>query len=475
MNEHFIDDYDEKHIVKSKLRAGGQGAVYRTENNSVLIKIATPKESDVGQTEDYEKLNSKYAKLRALPLLPKTNITLPGATLTNANGYVMRLLNDMDSFDDLFSPLRGSEYKEPNEWLGKIKESCTGDDAWIANFFAAYLATGGLRNRLTAFLYAACALAKIHAAGLVYCDVSAFNMFASKTERVNTAWLIDCDNLKFVGDGAGKGLYTPGYVAPEVYKGAPNDFYSDAFSFAISLFWSLTGEHPLVGKAVKAALAELDDPREVEDATFACAKDFAYIGDESGGNESLYGDNFESFLSAELKTLFKRTFGKRARLDKPLSRVTVAEWACALARSLDATTRCPNCGMDDYGEGSACSFCGARRGFISVKSFRQSEKPYWVFRREDWNGPIIVPMRVLRGFRSDDSASDTAFKLERKGDDLQISEISKPKNCGYKFTIRSGNEEKPLDFAGVEKAPFEIIAKGSGKRETKLEIDIICP
>ena len=55
--------------------------------------------------------------------------------------------------------------KQANEYLGDKLQK--------------YIATGGMRKRLNAFLNASCVLSKIHASGLVYCDISEKNMFAS--------------------------------------------------------------------------------------------------------------------------------------------------------------------------------------------------------------------------------------------------------------------------------------------------------
>ena len=48
-----------------------------------------------------------------------------------------------------------------------------------------YIATGGMRKRLNAFLNASCVLSKIHASGLVYCDISEKNMFVSADPQIS--------------------------------------------------------------------------------------------------------------------------------------------------------------------------------------------------------------------------------------------------------------------------------------------------
>ena len=117
-----------------------------------------------------------------------------------------------------------------NAWLESIRK----ENEECARDFTQYIVSGGLRRRIEAYFKSAVVLSMLHASGLVYCDLSANNLFIS-TEDTNAVWLIDADNINFqsytVKNG---GYYTLGYAAPEILWGKGSTFYSDCYSFAVS-------------------------------------------------------------------------------------------------------------------------------------------------------------------------------------------------------------------------------------------------
>lgn len=188
--EIYVDTYGRSHVASKMLSSGGQGIVYSTEEPNVLLKLewnVNTKKIELDTSK-----NTKFDNIRVLPLIENTNITLPQTILKDAVGYTMKMLDGMISFDDAFN---GENYELPNnEWLNSIQQV----DKYWGDTFQKYIATGGIRKRLNAFLKVSCILSKIHASGLVYCDISGKNMFVSFDPQMSNVWLIDCDNLDFM-------------------------------------------------------------------------------------------------------------------------------------------------------------------------------------------------------------------------------------------------------------------------------------
>lgn len=429
----YVDTYGRSHVAWKELSSGGQGIVYRTEEPNTLLKLEwNPLTQEI--QKDTSK-NTKFDDIRILPLLEKTNLTLPQTILRDVAGYTMKLLDDMKSFEDVFSS-NGNEFPD-NHWLADIGES----DLDLELQFKIYISSGGLRKRLNAYLKAACVLAKIHASGFVYCDVSDKNMFVSSDPNKANVWLIDCDNLDYMKNTAKKGGWrTPGFGAPEVCQGKGNTMYSDVYSFAIALFWTLTTKHPFLGAAVEDALNEedfLDGPEE----DFACSRDFAWIGDrQDNSNVSNIGLPYSMFISEALTNYFQVTFNKDGRNNRQ-KRTTMPEWAYILARELDHTVRCHHCQMDYYGsENFTCPWCDSENQLIRVKSNKEIDKNHvkqWDFVHEQQNTYIDIPLRLLEGFCCD-HIDEKAFRLRYEGDEVEISDLSNQ----YDFSIISEAHEK---------------------------------
>ena len=302
----YVDTYGRSHVASKVLSSGGQGIVYLTEEPNVLLKlewnpITQEIEKDISN-------NEKFDTIRIFPMLEETNLTLPQTILKDVVGYTMKMLDGMVSFEEAFG---SDDYELPNnKWINSMREA--NED--LGNKLQKYIATGGMRKRLSAFLNASCVLAKIHASGLVYCDISGKNMFVSADPNKSNVWLIDCDNLNFMKDSMKKrdgGLHSPGYGAPEIYEDKGKTMYSDTFSFAIALFWELTMSHPFLGVAVYEMLDELDMLDTTEE-DYACKGAFAWVCDEEDDSNALAtGMPIEMFMNKSLFDKFKKTFSKR--------------------------------------------------------------------------------------------------------------------------------------------------------------------
>jgi len=417
----YVDTYGRSHVASKVLSSGGQGIVYLTEEPNVLLKLEWNP-----MTQEIEKdtsNNGKFDNIRILPMLENTNLTLPQTILRDVVGYTMKMLDGMVSFEKAFS---GDDYELPNnEWINSMKEA----NEYLGDRLQKYIATGGMRKRLNAFLNASCVLAKIHSSGLVYCDISEKNMFVSADPQMSHVWLIDCDNLSFMKESMKKrdgGLHSPGYGVPEIYEDKGKTMYSDAFSFAIALFWELTMSHPFMGFAASEMLDELD-MLDAPEEDYTCTGDFAWVCDEEDdSNRSFSGMPIEMFVNASLFEKFQKTFSETGRRNRQ-KRTTMPEWSYVLAKELDHTVRCKCCQMDYYGnEESVCPWCDVENSVIKVTAYKvvgEKKKFKWDFLREVSEGVINVPLRVLEGFDSN-HLDEKAFRITCLEDGIEIGDLS---------------------------------------------------
>lgn len=417
----YVDTYGRSHIASKVLSSGGQGIVYLTEEPNVLLKLEWNP-----MTQEIEKdtsNNDKFDDIRILPMLENTNLTLPQAILRDVVGYTMKMLDGMVSFEEAFS---GDDYELPdNEWINSTKKA----NEYLGDRLQKYIATGGMRKRLNAFLNVSCVLSKIHASGLVYCDISEKNMFVSAEPQLSHVWLIDCDNLSFMKESMKKrdgGLHSPGYGAPEIYEGKGKTMYSDAFSFAIALFWELTMSHPFMGFAASEMLDELD-MLDAPEEDYTCTGAFAWVCDEEDdSNRSFSGMPIEMFINASLFEKFQKTFSENGRRNRQ-KRTTMPEWTYVLAKELDHIVRCKCCQMDYYGnEESVCPWCDAENSIIKVSAYKvvgERKKFKWDFIHEISEGVINVPLRVLEGFNSN-HLDEKVFRITFIEDGIEIGDLS---------------------------------------------------
>lgn len=417
----YVDTYGRSHIASKVLSSGGQGIVYLTEEPNVLLKLEWNP-----MTQEIEKdtsNNDKFDDIRILPMLENTNLTLPQTILRDVVGYTMKMLDGMVSFEEAFS---GDDYELPdNEWINSTKKA----NEYLGDRLQKYIATGGMRKRLNAFLNVSCVLSKIHASGLVYCDISEKNMFVSAEPQLSHVWLIDCDNLSFMKESMKKrdgGLHSPGYGAPEIYEGKGKTMYSDAFSFAIALFWELTMSHPFMGFAASEMLDELD-MLDAPEEDYTCTGAFAWVCDEEDdSNRSFSGMPIEMFINASLFEKFQKTFSENGRRNRQ-KRTTMPEWTYVLAKELDHIVRCKCCQMDYYGnEESVCPWCDAENSIIKVSAYKvvgERKKFKWDFIHEISEGVINVPLRVLEGFNSN-HLDEKVFRITFIEDGIEIGDLS---------------------------------------------------
>lgn len=333
-----------------KLGEGGQGAVYRvSQDNDLAVKVT------------FSPAGNAAERVYLLPLPERINISTPISVLTGSGGYVMRLLGNMVPATGMIL-LQSDEPEKPPvpPHLVAMQE----DDA---RTLMAYATSGGIRKRLQVIARAGADLARLHAAGMYYGDISPSNLFfiPGKT-RHDTCW-IDPDNIAF--DSPAKlrpSFYTPGFGAPELLLGTGHcSSRTDNYSFAVLAHYMLTLNHPFMGKLTM----DDNDDWAAEDTTSeerAYRGEFPWIFDFSDSSNASCTPLIPALVMGwDLYHCLARTFGP-GRLT-PSRRCSIAEIAEAAARSADASLECPACHMSWLPETIAA---------VSDSRFYQPDCPY---------------------------------------------------------------------------------------------------
>ena len=394
MRKLYEDVYGYRHMIKKQIgKAGGQGAVFRTADSDLAVKLIHNSVKKSVSTDLSE--NQRYAELRLLPLPERINLTLPCAELKDAAGYVMTLLDDMQEFGDAFKS-DGTEKSMVNPWLKSMRDNIPDVEDFV-DFISEYISTGGVRRRFSVYLEAARVLAALHARGLVYCDFSERNCFVSTVPGNNTVWLIDADNLSFAETISKDAVCTNEYAAPEVIQKGLFSLWSDCYSFAISLFKNLMCIHPFMGDLAEQDLDKADFIDDIENRAFQ--GNFPWIfdrEDESNRTDAGLAEQRELIMPNQLFRLFDRTFsaiGRRKRKSRP----TMLEWFFTLAEVLDESVRCQYCGMDFDVSFGKCPWCDTVPHIIFLES-RKGKSALWKLAKEATDGSeLCVPARLIEG------------------------------------------------------------------------------
>lgn len=356
-------------LPSQTLGRGGQGVVYRVKDNPLLavkLLVRSFNENQFRSKDDayYESLR----KLELYPIDPQLHLALPWAYLEDYAGYVMPLLDDVQPVAKLLSltPQNLEEYLEIYQQIP-------------------------LRKRFEILLQLSSILANLHAQDLVFGDLSSNNVLVSKIQGQPQVWLIDVDNIRYMGEGTS--AHTADYAAPEFFapqaepsehsaaeqsqptysaqtynlpqEPSPvnaqtqttpsqiqtpgletnlcpqvpgNTVYTDAFSFAVLAFELLTLERPLTAT-------------DFEKDQNQCGK-WIYdpeIPESQMGNRELH----ELLITPELFYLFERTLSART----PETRAPLWLWHAALQRAADLTIECPECHLHYYATFDKCPFC----------------------------------------------------------------------------------------------------------------------
>jgi serine/threonine protein kinase len=390
----LADQYGYKHRLAGELARGGQGAVYRTADPDLAIK--QPLGGDGAPDHDSD-LAGRFASIRTLPLPRSVPVSLPLATLRDEPGYVMRLLSDMRSFGafELSADRRDELNSEaPPSWLAGVKDPST------AATLSYYTESGSTKRRLWALSRVAGILARLHASGLVYGDISPNNCFIGGGEQPDV-WLIDADNLRFELVDGGNAVYTPRYGAPEIVQARDRSRpRTDCWAFSVMAFETLALVHPFIGKKV------LDpdddgggwDAEPVVDGAPTDLDEQAYAGylpfvddDDDDSNPAISGLPRSLVATTEINTLFQETFC--AGRTRPWRRPAAAYWALELTRAHDQSLTCDSCRMSFYRTFQACPYCGdPRPGHVVART------GHWELVLPKGPAEITLPHRLFNPF-----------------------------------------------------------------------------
>ena len=457
-----IDTEKNKFNLLGEISRGGQGAVYKTQYGTVVLKLELAKGAFVAENP---KSHERFLSLRLLPIPANLNITLPMTILEKYSGYTMKMMDDMTSFKSFFS---GEVDNTPveNEWLEQIATA----NSELAMLFYKLIKRGGLRKFFQAYFYAARILAELHSSGLVYCDFSPNNVFIS-TDPINCiVWFIDADNLDFQENTSKQIIYTPGIGAPElcdneVRKGCT--FYSDCHAFAASMFQQFTGHNQFEGAAYEEKINECDS---LEEADYLRDRgDFAWVFDsEDNSNYWEGGEIFQNLIPEEVMELFDKTFG--AGLFKPFKRPSMAEWSYTLAKVTDKIIRCPECQMDRHGGIDSCTWCDCKHTVLEIKTRFEHEDYFWYFAHEIQSDEVIkITMRTVHGFRANE-IDDIAFNFKFSKNNLIIQKVSN------KFSAEFEDANTPrTESAGFETTEknFTIYCTDSENLTSVIELRVV--
>jgi serine/threonine protein kinase len=421
-----FDVYQNIHILAGELGGGGQGVVYRTRDPDIAVKLVTEAAADpttlkkiITDAANIEKLSKCFETVRLLPIPEGLPLAMPVAQLQKYAGYVMRLLDEMEPFGVFGFTYQHFDIKDADIPAWMVKAKLPPDTAKQLLY---YKNTGALRRRLEALSQAAAILARLHARGLVYCDVSHNNIFVSSisdtdSDNQTVVWFIDADNLRY--EGRQCPVTTPEYGVPEVMQGFMQELdvasscAADCYAFAILAFRTLTMLHPFLG----AAVIEEEENNENDDENpqmKAYSGLFPFIDDPDDDSNYAAGPPRELFLNSRLVSLFEQMFC--AGRQEPTARPPALIWAEALAAAADQTLVCPNCGMSYYYTEEVCPYCDVKKPPVFIaKAYRLGNDdgvaatPCWIFTRELTTRSIALPRRLFSGFTASDN---NAVELE---------------------------------------------------------------
>ena len=450
MSHQFEDVFEYNHITTTEIARGGQGAVFRTQNPNIAIKVELdPSGSEFSKDV---KQNDRLDEIRLLPISKRINITLPQVTLKEYAGYVMTLLDDMESFEKAFDYSFDDNCDYSNEWLDQFRESAPE----FVEVIAKYLKSGGRRRRLEAYLRVACMLSELHAAGLVYCDFSAKNAFISNVDGNNTVWLIDADNLNYQEKTRRFGFYTPGYGAPEVIRGKGCTFYSDSYAFAISFFWQLTGTHPFKGASMEC---DFDDDFADDKEELANTGGLPWIMDTEDTSNYIDARIQQNLvISNRLNRYFDRTFCRLGK-EKRQTRPTMFEWSEVIAKELDLSVKCKCCEMDYDSSNYKCPWCDTETSRISLVGKKQG-RIIWKYVRETGSGEVMsVPRRIVRGFRNIE-IENVVFTITDNNGKILIEDLDEM----YEWSVSIDQGNSFIDIYGRTVIPNECTMKAVEKK-----------
>lgn len=441
------------------LAEGGQGATYLTENPDVILKFANYDNNFITDPELIENYRRRIRYISTLPLPPESNITIPQTFLKGYAGYRMVFLDGFCSLNDFFYKKDAAQDEERPDYIPAGPSGAR---------LRKYLATGALAHRLEVLGKASVILARLHARGISYGDISLNNIFLPINGSESEAWFIDPDNMVEAGHPVwSQCIGTDPYCAPEICEGGCCDLTSDTFSFAELAFNLLADRHPFHGKAYDTSdllRQEKSNPRN-----------FAWICDpEDESNRSALFLPVQKLFPRELMRLFWQTFV--AGKDDPSARSPMALWPVELFRGLDMLTHCPHCGLSFIAgeDDAACPICrtALEDELLFTVHPAASDRVLWQVRRHiahDGTTSASVPRRAVAPFEFGDYDSKVLCCVLADGC-LTLQKVPMD-NCRVIFHYADGHSQE-LRTERLQLTPDELQSGQLSSEITKFGITV---
>lgn len=345
-----VDENGQKHQLTEKLGQGGQGAVWKTSDPNIIVKLKIDDVTGEPIVDDaeYDKYKAGLDEVRTLDLPEGIHVAKVASILQRPYcGYTMRMLSNM---------------KSVKYWIRSF-----GKNTIPPAFFRD---TGGLRYRLRFLSKAAGIFAKLNYHSVVYADLSPDNLFVSVDNQAGQVWLIDADNMRYFFD-VNKQIMTPGYGAPEVVAGGMNTLEGDEYTFAVLAHEILTLNSPFNGEM----LSETGDGWDEEDDWDASSESseehngqdyIPWIYDPNDTRNAVaqgMGLSPDLVMTNKMKELFYRNFSEEGQKN-PASRPAMREWFEELRRAESLVITCEHCRNTYFmksKEKEECPFCKKMR------------------------------------------------------------------------------------------------------------------
>jgi eukaryotic-like serine/threonine-protein kinase len=315
------DDQGLEYSLGEVVGQGGQGMVYQTNYENILVKLCT-------KAMPAREVWDSHIRWLMTQDLNSLKIARPVARIVEpTSGYVMEL---MDGLVSLHSVIEKTEVGFKSEGVQE------------------YLRQGGLPRRLKILANLSRTLAELHGRGMAYGDLSPANVFVSDDVSEAQVWLIDCDNICInqrasydvpAGEtGSASTVYSPYYGAPEIIRGeALVSSLTDSWGFGVIAFWLLSAQHPMLGDEVN------DGEPELEEAALRGELPWIYHP-EDASNRSESGLHRDMIMLRPLFNLFDRCFNDGK--DNPEKRPTLSEWSDGFTEALKWLVQCQGCESD---------------------------------------------------------------------------------------------------------------------------------
>lgn len=347
--KYVVDENGQKHQLKEELGKGGQGAVWKTSDPNIVVKMKIDSVTGEPVVDDaeYEKYKAGLDEVRTLDLPEGIHVAKVASILQKPYcGYTMRMLSNM---------------KSVKYWIRTF-----GGNIAAPEFFRD---TGGLRYRLRFLSKAAGIFAKLNYHSVVYADLSPDNLFVSVDNQAGQVWLIDADNMRYFFN-VSRQIMTPGYAAPEVDKGGLNTLESDEYTFAVLAHQILTLNSPFDGEMLSEIGDGWDnDAWDAPSEPSSNAENTEYIpwiydpDDTRNAVTPGLGFSPDLVMTDKMKELFYRNFSVEGQKN-PASRPSMREWFEELRRAENLVITCEHCRNTYFMKSQKreeCPFCKKMR------------------------------------------------------------------------------------------------------------------